>query len=329
MKYLPQPLRLPITAAFCATFLCACGKEKISTEAGQDETISAVTEAAAPASPGKIFFDDFSYHSFDEMGKNQWKARTETGHPGIPGARWSEEGISFLSDQEHPGNTLLRMTSSTDGTGKNTDHTQFCHQRKYLSGTYAARVFFRDEPISGPDGDQIIETFYTISPLNAPMDPNYSEMDFEYLANGGWGEADNALFATSWETFKLDPFVKENEYTTKPGSFAGWHTLVLQVADGQVRYFVDGEQFAAHSERVYPEEPMSINFNLWFTEEGLVDSDETRTYQQDVDWVYHNADRVLSPAEVDRAIDALRADKVAFTDTVPDWEPKLESPCGL
>ncbi|WP_237054815.1 glycoside hydrolase family 16 protein [Microbulbifer sediminum] len=278
--------------------------------------------------PG-ILFDDFSYDTVGSLLENGWRFRRQPGHPGVDGAHWSGDGISFFADPENTENTLLRMTSYTDGTGENTRHTQFCHQRKYREGTYAARVFFRDEPTSGPDGDQIIETFYTISPLEAPMDPDYSEMDFEYLANGGWGEEDHGLFATSWETFKLNPFTKDNEYTIKQGSFAGWHTLVLQVADERVRYFVDGEQFAEHSGHVYPEEPMSVNFNLWFTQEGLIDSSEWRVYQQDVDWVYHVTDRALSPAEVEQAVAELRTQQVAYKDTVPPRTPELESPCGL
>lgn len=328
MNYFSPLQKYGFALALCTATLAGCGGDK--TPVQHKETPPDESARSSKESTGdKIFFDDFSYTSLEEMAKNQWKSRTETGHPGIAGARWSGDGISFLEDVQTPGNTLLRMTSSTDGSGENTEHTQFCHQRKYLSGTYAARVFFRDAPVTGPDGDQIIETFYTISPLKAPMDPDYSEMDFEYLANGGWGEPENAMFATTWETFKLDPFVKDNEYSTKPGSFAGWHTLVLQVADNRVRYFVDGEQFAEHSEHVYPEEPMSINFNLWFTAEGLIDSPEKRVYQQDVDWVYHRANEIMGPDEVKHAVDALRSKRVAFIDSVPHWEPELESPCGL
>jgi hypothetical protein len=278
---------------------------------------------------GKILFDDFSYSNLQTMTDNQWKVRSETGHPGVAGARWSADGISFLADPENPANTLIRMTSQTDGSAENTHHTQFCHQRKYLQGTYAARVFFRDQPSQGPDGDQVIETFYTISPLKAPMDPDYSEMDFEYLPNGGWGQDSNALFATSWETFKLNPFTQVNENSVKPGSFAGWHTLVLHAADNQIRYFIDGEEFARHSEKVFPEEPMSINFNLWFTQEGLISSDELRVYQQDVDWVFHSANKLLSTAEVTKKVANLRDQKIAFSDTIPDLKPKLDSPCGL
>jgi len=93
------------------------------------------------------------------------------------------------------------MTSSTDGPNAKTTQTQICHQRKYLEGTYAARVRFTDNPVSGPGGDQIVQSFYTISPLKAAMDLDYSELDFEYLPNGGWGIAGPTLYATTWETF--------------------------------------------------------------------------------------------------------------------------------
>ncbi|WP_193166293.1 glycoside hydrolase family 16 protein [Microbulbifer hainanensis] len=305
-----------ICIPLAGSLLSGCG-EKQSQEGTENKAQSA------------IFFDDFSYRDLDAMRENGWRVRTETGHPGIVGAHWSADGISFLDDTGQPGNTLLRMTSATDGSGENTNHTQVCHQRKYLAGTYAARVFFRDAPTSGPDGDQVIETFYTISPLKAPMDPDYSEMDFEYLPNGGWGEKDHGIFATSWETFKLNPFTKDNEYDVNQGSFAGWHTLVLQVGDNRIRYFVDGKQFAEHGEHVYPEAPMSINFNLWFTQEGLNGSTERRVYQEDVDWVFHRQDKILSPAQVEHAVERLRTDGVVHADTVPDWTPRLDSPCGL
>ncbi|WP_346839167.1 glycoside hydrolase family 16 protein [Microbulbifer sp. SAOS-129_SWC] len=312
-------MKKTLIALACAPLFC-------SILSGCEEKSASGHSSAVKAA---VFFDDFSYPDLAAMQKNGWRVRTQSGHPGVSGARWNGNGINFVDDAQQPGNTLLRMTSFTDGSGENTRQTQFCHQRKYLAGTYAARVFFRDQPTEGPDGDQIIETFYTISPLKAPMDPDYSEMDFEYLANGGWGEKDHALFATSWETFKLNPFTKDNKFTVKTGSLQGWHTLLLQVGDNHIRYFLDGEQFAEHGEHVYPEVPMSINFNLWFTQEGLIDSRDERVYQEDVDWVFHSQDKILSPADVERTVDKFRSDKIAHSDTVPDWTPKLDSPCGL
>ncbi|CAM5394841.1 hydrolase [Streptomyces badius] len=38
---------------------------------------------------------------------------------------------------------------------------------------------------SGPDGDRIVQTFFTINDLKAPMADDYAEYDFEYLPNGG------------------------------------------------------------------------------------------------------------------------------------------------
>mgnify|MGYP003694706801 CR=1 FL=1 len=69
-------------------------------------------------------------------------------------AQAGNKSVSLLADPDQPGNRLLRMTSATDGTGANTQQSQICHQRKYLEGTYAARVRFVDLPTEGPGGDQ-------------------------------------------------------------------------------------------------------------------------------------------------------------------------------
>src|SRR5262249_32182087 len=155
---------------------------------------------------------------------------------------------------------LLRLTSSTDGTATGTSQAQVCQQRKFFEGTYATRVRFTDVPDSGPDGDQIVETFYAISPLEAPLDPNYSELDWEYLANGGWNVTDPTVFVTSWATAQRDPYIADNTFTTATGSLSGWHTLLFQVANGSINYFLDGTLIATHGGKYYPEVPMSINY---------------------------------------------------------------------
>ncbi|BAJ03389.1 LamG domain-containing protein [Shewanella violacea] len=154
----------------------------------------------------KTFTDDFSYSNLNDFYDNGWKVRTETGHPGISGASWSADGISFVTEVDGLKGNFIRISSMTAGEGENTRHTQFCHERKYLNGTYAAKVFFRDESTFGPDGDEVIQTFYTISPLAFPMNPQYSEVDFEYLPNGGWGSnSEPAMWTTTRETFQLTP----------------------------------------------------------------------------------------------------------------------------
>ncbi|OHU90224.1 MULTISPECIES: glycoside hydrolase family 16 protein [Pseudoalteromonas] len=291
-------------------------------------TLSIVTVHSATAQ-NAVMFDDFSYKTFAHAQENGWQARTETGHPGLKGAKWWQEGVSFHPDALDHNNTVMRLTSKTDGSAQNTRHTQVCHKRKYRDGTYAARVYFNDQPQYGPDGDGIVETFYAISPLAAPMDPDYSEMDFEYLANGGWGKGNKTLFATSWETFKLNPFTQVHEHSTVQKSLQGWNTLLLQVADNQLHYYINGELFAEHSSKVYPEVAMSINFNLWFIAEQILQSTEMRQYYQDIDWVYFIKDTKLDTQTVMSKVAKLREKNIQQLDTVPDWQPKLDDYCSL
>ncbi|MGH9457403.1 MAG: glycoside hydrolase family 16 protein [Thermoanaerobaculia bacterium] len=285
---------------------------------------------AARPEPAAVLFDDFAYDSTAALAANGWILRTAPGWPGVPGATWGPESFSLAEDPSDAGDRVLRMTSSTDGTPANTRQTQICHERKYFEGTYAARVRFTDAPESGPDGDQIVETFYLISPLRAPMDLDYSETDFEYLPNGGWGREGPILFATTWETFHPEPEWKaDNDSGTLQGSFAGWRTLVLQIGEGRVRYFVDGRLLADHGDRVYPEVPMSLNFNLWFIRDGLLPAGPVRRWVEDIDWVYHRANAILSASEVEREVGELRAGEVRFVDSVPAREPRLASPCDF
>ena len=277
-----------------------------------------------------VLFDDFSYTSNQLAKSRGWIIRTEPGWPGVPGATWAEDGVSFLKDPANPKNRIVRMTSSTDGTSANTKQTQICHERKYLEGTYAARVRFTDKPISGPAGDQLVESFYTISPLKAPMDLDYSELDFEYLPVGGWGIAGPTLYATTWETFSPEPnWKKDNVFQTTNGSQAGWHTLVTQVLNQKVRYFVDGKLFAEHGGNYYPEDTMSINFNLWFIRDEMLKDTARREYQEDIDWVFHQAGVALSPEQVEAAVAKFRKQSVSFRDTVPAKVPALTSPCNF
>jgi len=280
-------------------------------------------QAAAPAA---VLFDDFSYTNKQQMKRNGWIVRTEAGWPGVPGATWPDQSVSTLKDGAS--NWIVRMTATTDGTAPNTTQAQLCQQRKFLEGTYAARVRFNDAPASGPDGDQVVQSFYTISPLKAPMDPDYSELDWEYLPNGGWGIDGPTLYSTTWETFSPEPnWKKDNVFQTTNGSEAGWHTLITQVFDQKVKYFRDGKLFAEHGGNYYPEDTMSINFNLWFIRDGMLKANERRHYEEDIDWVFFQANTALTPEQVEAAVAAMRKKSVKFRDTVPS--KNLNSPCNF
>ncbi|RZT91899.1 glycoside hydrolase family 16 protein [Rivibacter subsaxonicus] len=291
--------------------------------------LASAAQAAAPAAPA-IFFDDFGDADTATLAAGGWTLRAAAGHPGVPGARWAPELISLVDDPARPGNRLLRMEARTDGTPQGTAQTQLCQARKFLRGTYAARIRFNDRPQSGIDGDPVIQTFYAVAPLKHDFDPNFSEVDFEYLPNGGWGSPDTRLYAISWQTVQIEPWQAFNASHEERRALDGWHVLMAQVAQDHVRVFLDGRELARHAGRNVPVQPMAISFNLWFSPGGLLPaSAEPRVWRQDVDWVFHARDAMLSPAQVEAAVQARRRAGHARVDTVPAAEPALPSRCDF
>jgi hypothetical protein len=287
-------------------------------------------DAGSAAAPSQVFFDDFSYATPADMAAAGWQLRDGTGHPGLPGGRFGAEAISLQDDPQQPGNRVLRMTSRTDGTGPGTVQAQLCHQRKYLQGTYAARIRFSDAPRSGTDGDPVIESFYAVAPLAHAFDPDFSELDWEYLPNGGWGSDKTRLYGVAWQTVQIDPWEAHNSAHEEFGSFDGWHTLLMQVTRSAVHEFVDGREVAVHEGRNVPVSPMTLSFNLWFAVGGsLPAGGASRVYDEDIDWVYHAKDQVLTPADVDAQVRALRAGRVPRRDTVPAPNPALQQRCDI
>ncbi len=293
--------------------------------------------AAALAADPALFFDDFSYTSIEALRAGGWQLREAPGHPGVPGATWRSDAAQIVDDPALHGNRLLRLTARTDGTPAGTVQAQACHARKSLYGTYAARVRFSDKPASGGNGergDPVIQAFYAVSPLTHDFDPEFSEVDWEYLANGGWGSEKTRLYAIAWQTVRVEPWQAHNQAQEIFGSLAGWHTLQVQVEDkragGRSRWFLDGQQVAQHGGRNHPVVPMSISFSLWFSPTGLLPaSSQPRVWVQDVDWVLHAAGRVLTPTEVDAEVRRLRGRGVARLDTVPRPEPPLADRCDF
>ncbi len=271
-------------------------------------------------------FDDFAYDSVAGLEEGGWTIRTSAGWPGSPDAAWERELVDLVDDSASVTNRVLQLSARI---GKEVRQAQICHRRKYLKGTYAARVHFADVPVVGTGGDRVVESFYGITPYDRPLDPAYSELDFEYLPNGGWGLPRQSLVATSWETVQIEPWVPRNASTHLSGGFAGWHTLVIQVADDVVRYAVDGRSLGSHTKPNYPTSYMSINFNLWCIDGGKVESSEERVYTEEVDWVFFAQNRSLAPDEIEREVESLRSRGVKHYDMVPDADPPLDCPCNM
>jgi hypothetical protein len=298
--------------------------------------LGGVAMLAACASPqrtaaaSEFFFDDFSQRDTAALKSDGWTVRDKAGHPGIEGAAWGPDTVTLIADPQQPGNRLLRLVARTDGTPQNTAHAQLCHARKFFEGTYAARVRFTDKPALGPDGDVVVQTFYAVSPLRFDFDPEYSELDWEYLPNGGWGDTKTRLYGVTWQTVSLHPWKAYNQPLQVFRELDGWHVLMMQVAAGTARWYLDGVQLDEHGGRNYPAVPMSLNFNLWYSPGGLLPGNTAaRVYHQDVDWVYHARNRLLSPAEVDAVVADLRRSGTAHADSVPPADPPLASTCDF
>lgn len=291
-----------------------------------------VCAAAQPLteSSGGLFFDDFAVADKANLAQHGWTVRTQAGHPGIPDALWDPDMVQLVRQDGDSAHGLLRLAASTQGSAGTTRQSQVCQQRKFFEGTYAARVRFSDLPVQGPSGDVVVQSFYAVGPLRFDFDPQFSEVDWEYLPNGGWGDTRTRLYGVSWQTVQIEPWNAFNQSHQWMQSMDGWHVLLMQVAQGQVRMFVDGKPFATHGGRNYPVVPMSINFNLWFSPGGtLPEVTAPRVYQQDVDWVFHRRDTVMSHAEVMQQVEAWRAKGIDYQDTMPSPSGDMPSLCNF
>lgn len=275
----------------------------------------ALLAAAAPALAAGEFFDDFSQKDLDVLRASGWVLRDGTGHPGLPGSHFAPEQLSLEGG-------LLTLKLSTDGRPEHTTLAQLCGPRKFLVGTTTARVRFRD---TAGSRDPIIQSFFLAGPLKHDYDPDFSEVDFEYLPHGGWGEPQTRLYGVSWHTVRIDPWESFNQASILPGSFDGWQLLTVQVEATRTRHYVNGRLIGEHTGRNVPSQPMAISFNHWISA-GAVEG-APRDYEFEVDWVLHEAGRTLTPAAMQARAAQLKRQGVARVDTVPD--SGLTSECKL
>lgn len=264
------------------------------------------------------FFDDFAQKDVDALRASGWVVREGGGHPGLPGSR-------FAASQLVLGGGLLKLKLATDGTPANTVQPQLCAPRKFLIGTTSARMRLSDTSDTPGSRDPVIQSFFLAGPLKHDYDPDFSEVDFEYLPHGGWGEPGTRLYGVSWQTVRIDPWQSFNQASILPGSFAGWQVLTVQVEATRTRHYVNGRLIGEHTGRNVPAKPMAISFNHWLA--GGAVPGAPREYEIDIDWVLHEAGETVSPEDMQARAAQLRQQGVARRDTVPDLG--LTSECNL
>lgn len=295
---------LTLPALLCLLAACSGGP-------GGDSAAPAPSASPAPAGPPGTLFDSFSYSGPGDpaLAAHGWEVRTGAGGPGIQDT-WSAAGAGFPSDTTAQGGRVLRLQSSTDGTKQGTRQVEVQGTGKNLfTGTFAARVHFSDKPATGRNGDHVVQAFFPISPSDSSA--NYSELDFEYLPNGGWGTAGPRLDTVSWH--RADPPDRVN-HTLKQHA-EGWHVLMVTAMNGTVTYSLDGKEVFTSSGKYVPREKMDVHFSNWFVD--TPGSGTPRTWDMKVNWVYYKAGEAVSPADVQKTVDAFYSAGTTYVDTVP------------
>lgn len=269
---------------------------------------ASASPVAAP--PAGVLFDDFDYTGPDDpaLAANGWAARSGEGGPGIEDS-WSTEGVDFPAAGDGGTGQALRLRASTDGTERGTRQAEFHSSRPtFFTGTLVARVYLSDKPVSGADGDHVSQSFFTISPDHES--PKYSELDYEYLPNGGWGRYGPLLDTTSWRSSDQGDRVTSSQNQ----KLGGWHTMVITATDDKVVYSLDGRKLFTSGKKYFPRERMTINFSAWFID---LPFKGPRAWEMKVDWLYYQADKAVSAKDVEKSVAGFAAGGTRYVNTLP------------
>ncbi|MFJ2830127.1 cellulose binding domain-containing protein [Streptomyces sp. NPDC087263] len=275
----------------------------------QASTASAGASAASrPTVPAGVLFDNFHYRGPDDpaLSRHGWLVRTSKGGPGIDDT-WSAKGVSFPAEKDALGAQVLQLQATTDGTEAGTHQASLGSTgTEFREGTFAARIHFSDKPTSGDNGDHVNQTFYAIGGKGT----KYSELDNEYMPNGGWGAPGPKLDTTSWYSYE-----KGDRVTSKlEESLQGWHTVMITVDDDVVTYLLDGKKLFSSSGKYAPRAGMSVNFNTWFVDLPFKGD---RVWDMQVDWLYYNANDIVSPKDVGTEVKEFSDNGMNYFNTVP------------
>jgi len=275
------------------------------------------------ASPPGELFDDFNYNDTGDtlLLAHGWNIVNGKNAPPA-GAQYDRSLINFMSDPEDPDRSWITLDAVAGESNDSMRLSRIESSDKFYEGTYAARVFFDHALRKSRDGN--IQAFYLITPLDYPNDTLYSECDFEYLPYDIWDPGNNkrsAVYASTWDSYQPEPFIPDHAFSSKKQNLYGWHTLIIVVMGGEVRYHIDKDDkpFAVHrysdkGSSVYPESPMQVAFANWIS---LVSekSKDRRSSTMKVDWFYHVPDTVLYFYEIMERVNAFRKNSIDFINT--------------
>ncbi|MET9465668.1 glycoside hydrolase family 16 protein [Streptomyces sp. NPDC006544] len=295
-------LTLPVL--LCVLAACSGGP-------GDDAAAPAPSASPTPSGPPGTLFDTFHYSGPDDpaLAAHGWEVRTGGGGPGIKDT-WSAGGVGFPADATAQGGGVLQLHSSTDGTKQGTQQVEVQSTGKNLfTGTFAARVHFSDKPTTGRNGDHVVQTFFPISPSDSS--PDYSELDYEYLPNGGWGSVGPRLDTVTW--YKADP--PDRVSHTLKQHLEGWHVLLVTAVNGKVTYSLDGKEVFTSSGKYVPREKMDVHFSNWFID--LPFAGGPRAWDMKVNWFYYKADEALTQADVQKTVDGFYGAGTHYVNTLP------------
>jgi len=142
-----------------------------------------------------------------------WRARgprlvraRRPGHPGIEGASWGAASLRAARRPAQPGNRLLAAARPHRRHATGHDAMRSSATSASISrAPTAARVRLQRMRSAGAGTATWSCRPSTPRAAEVDFDPEYSELDWEYLPKGGWGDARTRLYGVSWRRCASSP----------------------------------------------------------------------------------------------------------------------------
>lgn len=224
---------------------------------------------------GGQFFDDFLQKDLVVLCVGGWVLCEGMGYFGLL-------GLYFLFEQLLLEGGLFKLKFFIDGKVEYMMFVQLCGLCKFFVGMMMVCVCFCD--MVGLC-DFIIQSFFFVGLLKYDYDFDFSEVDFEYLLYGGWGELQMWFYGVSWYIVCIDFWEFFNQVFILLGFFDGWQLLIVQVEVMCMCYYVNGWLIGEYSGCNVLSQLMVISFNYWILV-GVVEG-VLCDYEFEVDWVLY------------------------------------------